>query len=143
MKVFLAAPFTAYMNPETEKMHEDKIHDIKKLLDLLQSRGHSVCNAHKREHWGEMWMAPETCTSLDYDEIRDSDMVIAIPGNPPSGGVHVELGWASSLGKRIVILLRTGKTYSNLVMGLGTLGKIEHVYYDHLDDCLDQLKKLV
>ena len=88
-------------------------------------------------------MPPEVCTPLDYEQIKESDVFVALPGNPPSGGVHIELGWASALDTRVVMLLEEGKNYSNLVLGLGKVGKVDYVQYKTLDECIERLDKVL
>ena len=140
---FLGAPFANYMNPETGRLYEDKQIMITKIIELLVKKGYTVENSHLRENWGVDWMAPDVCTPLDYQKIKKSKVFVAIPGDPPSGGVHVELGWASALDTRVVMLLEKGKSYSNLTLGLGTVGTVDYVRYKTLDDCLKKLDKLV
>ena len=132
--VFLAAPFHGYLDAEGQKMVPDKITMIQNLLAFLRAKGFVAQSAHEREAWGEDWYGPEVCTPLDIETIRVSDLVIAIPGPPLSGGVHVELGWASCLGRRIVLLLEKDHTYSNLVMGLGELTDVRYIIYDDIDE---------
>ncbi len=141
-KAFLAAPFNDYMDPQTGRMYEDKIKLIATLIKYLEMKGYKVQNSHKREGWGEIRMSHEVCTPLDYEQIKDADVLVAIPGTPPSGGVHIELGWASALGIRTVILLEEGKNYSKLVLGLGKVGKVDYITYHNINDCLTKLDRL-
>lgn len=52
---------------------------------------------------------------------------MAMPGAPASAGTHVELGWASALGKPIVLLLERGHEYAGLVTGLGSVTSVTSV----------------
>ena len=141
-KIFLLAPFGNHINPDTGLIHDNNKEFIEKIISHLEKKGHIIENAHRRERWGLEWMKPEVCTPLDYKLIQDSDLIIAIPGHPASGGVHVELGWASSLKKKIMILLEDGKEYSNLVTGLNTITDVKFIKlkdnHEHLND-LDKL----
>ena len=139
-KIFLAAPFHNYVGGEGVRMKQEKIELIVRVLDYLRSKGYEVHNAHEREKWGENWYSPEQCTPLDFEKIKDSSILVALPGNPPSGGVHIELGWASALGKRIILLLEENGTYSNLVLGLNTVSPVQTVRYKNADDVLLQLE---
>ena len=71
--------------------------------------------AHYREKWGKDLMCADECTMDDYREMKLSDYVIAFPGKPISGGVHIELGWASSMKKNILLMLDKEEKYSPLV----------------------------
>ncbi|MBS3116417.1 methyltransferase domain-containing protein [Candidatus Woesearchaeota archaeon] len=139
-KIFLAAPFHDYMNGESGRMNQKHIELVTKVLDYLRSKGYEVHNAHEREKWGEDWYSPEQCTPIDLEKIKDSSILVAFPGNPPSGGVHIELGWASALEKRIILLLEESGTYSNLVLGLNTVSRVQTVRYKNIDDVLPQLE---
>ena len=134
MKVFLAFPFSNIIN-EKDSMVENKYKNfletcremiIKKKLDLFL--------AHYREKWGKKLMTAEECTPLDLEEMKESDLVFAFPGAPISGGVHIELGWASALGKKIVLFLNTDETYSPLIMGLNQIAETKIVYYKDIQD---------
>lgn len=142
-KVFLGAPFADYVNPATGRLYDNKQSFLKKLIKYLEQKGYIVQNSHVRESWGIDWMPPEVCTHLDYEQIKEADAFVAIPGNPPSGGVHIELGWASALGTRVIILLEQGKNYSNLVLGLDKVGKVDYINYKTLDECLGKMDKLL
>ena len=110
-KAFLGAPFANYVNPETGKLYDEKQLMLRRLINYLEQKGYVVENSHVREDWGTAWMPPEVCTPLDYEQIKEADVFVALPGNPPSGGVHIELGWASALDTRVVMLLE--KTMEN------------------------------
>ncbi len=142
-KVFLGLPFADYINPETGRLYDDKKLMVTRLIGYFEQRDCIVENAHVREDWGDAWMPPEVCTPWDYEQIKEADVFVAIPGNPASGGVHIELGWASALNTRVVMLLEKGKTYSNLVMGLGKVGSVDYVQYKTLDDCFSKLDEVL
>jgi nucleoside 2-deoxyribosyltransferase len=121
MKIFLGAPFTQDISDETKIMHTHKVEHIMNLIGYLQKKGHSVTNAHTREKFGEELMPPHVCTKKDYDEVKNCDVFVAVVGNPASGGVQVELGWASALNKKIIVLLYGNGKYSPLVDGLSSV----------------------
>lgn len=142
-KAFLGAPFANYINPKTGILFNDKKQMIITIIKYLERKGYQVENSHIREFWGKDWMAPKLCTPLDYQQIKEADLFIAIPGNPPSGGVHIELGWASVFNTRTIMLLEKGKKYSNLVLGLDKIGRIDYVVYNTLEECLEKMDKLM
>lgn len=82
-------------------------------------------------------MSPADCTRVDYEEISRCDCFIAFPGAPASPGTHIELGWASALGKPVIMLLETGAAYAYLVQGLHQVTHVETIYYQ--DNQVDPL----
>lgn len=124
-------------------MKEKKIKEMQSLLEHLRSKGFAAASSHERENWGETRYSPEKCTPLDLEEIKKSDILLAIPGNPPSGGVHIELGWASALGKKIIVLLEEGHTYSNLVHGLPMLTNTVFIRYKMIDKTFKDLDRVL
>src|SRR3989344_3789509 len=138
-KIFLAAPFQAWIDEKTGRMNLENVELINRGLGYLRSKGYEVHNAHDREKWGEDWYGPERCTPLDLERIKDSGTLVAFPGNPPSGGVHIELGWASALEKRIILLLKDDGVYSNLVLGLNTVSPVQMIWYKDINDIVSQL----
>ena len=88
-------------------------------------------------------MKPDVCTLKDFEEIKDSDLLIAIPGDPPSGGVHIELGWASAMNKNIIILLEKGKRYCDLANGLAIVANVKYIRYKEIRDCFPEIDKII
>lgn len=125
-RAFLAGPFKGIVDPETGTVRAFERERYEAMISHLESRGYDVHNAHKRESWGASMMTPEECTQLDYEHIRDSDLFVAFPGAPPSPGTHIEIGWASALGKPMVLLLEEG-TYAFLIRGLHVVGNVTYV----------------
>ena len=127
MRIFLAGPFKALVDPATGAMRPADRGRIESVIDALEAAGHEVRNAHRREGWGAQFLTPEECTRLDFEDIRDCDVFVAFPGAPASPGTHVEIGWASALGKPVVLLEDEGATYAFLVRGLHTVADVDHV----------------
>ena len=135
------APFTLEVDSDTETLNSGRRELLERIILLLESEGHDVSSAQKREAWGKEIMPPETCTPLDYVGIRNADVVVAIPGDPASGGTHIELGWATAHGKQLVVLLEQDRYYSPLVYGLGSaFDNVQYVSYGTPNDCLEGLE---
>jgi hypothetical protein len=143
MRIFFGAPFTKYVNKKTGKVVKSKREFIEKMIFFLEEKGHYVRNAHSREKFGKDLMPAHVCTKLDLEEIRACDLFIAMPGNPPSGGVHVELGWASVLDKKIILLLRKKGKYSPLIHGLGTVGNVETIVFGDEKEIFENLGRMI
>lgn len=129
MKIFLAGPFKALVDPALNRMSPKAVAMFEPLITHFEALGWEVHSAHRRESWGREFMAPDECTKIDFDEISACDRFVAYPGSPPSPGTHVELGWASALRKDITLLLEDGVEYAFLVRGLPVLTRVRHFSY--------------
>ena len=129
MKLFLATPITNWIDPDTGSLFQHKrilLFSIKKELEKL---GHTVFLAIEREAWGRDLSGPDESIEADLAALKDSDVVVCLPGNPPSGGAHVELGWASLLHKPIILVLEEKGVYSPLVLGLHKMTRARRVTF--------------
>lgn len=130
MYIFMAFPFSDHIDKETGRVREDYVCFLSDVREKLIENGHEVFLSHFREEWGKQLMTPEECTKADLIEMYKSDLVIAFPGCPLSGGVHVEMGWASAFGKKVNMFIRKGASYSPLIVGLHTVTDVEYYTYD-------------
>lgn len=64
------------------------------------------------------------CTTRDLEWMRRCDLFVAFPGEPVSPGTHVEIGWASALGRPTVLLTEPGRSYAALVTGLPSVAPV-------------------
>ncbi|MDM0027081.1 nucleoside 2-deoxyribosyltransferase [Variovorax saccharolyticus] len=133
-KIFLAGPFKALVNKKTNAMSPIEIARFMTIIVHFENKGWTVHCAHRREKWGKEFMTPEECTSVDFSEIKKCDYFVAFPGSPASPGTHVELGWASALGKPIILLLEKNKEYAFLVQGLGEVSPVITIEYENSID---------
>lgn len=129
LTVFLAAPFDPWMKADRSSLLDERKAELQLLIELVESFGHQVISSHRREEFGAAWMEPDECTPLDYEAIRKCDLIIALPGRPFSGGVHIEIGWASAFGKKIILLLEGHEPYSSLVEGLPRIANVTKIRY--------------
>lgn len=119
--VFLAAPYSQFMDAATGTVTAPWRQRLDALRLSFQARGAYVFSAHHNESWGEQWLTAELCTPIDHHAIRQADVVCAVIGNPPSGGVMIELGWASALHVPCLLVLPRNGRFSPLVEGLNTV----------------------
>lgn len=130
-KIFIGCPITKYIEEDTFTNEDFKCF-IEKLYSLCSIYADEVFLALKREQYGKNLMI-DTCTSLDYQEMQTSDLFVAIPED--SKGTAVELGWASVLNKKIILILNTECRYTPLISGLGDITDTLVVWYKQtLDD---------
>lgn len=139
MKVFISCPFTGLCSEEKYEIKEEYRAFFEKLTSMLREKGYDYYLAIERENWGVNHKGPEECTLSDFNGVKSSDFLIVIPGNKISkgisGGVHVELGWASSLGKKMHILIEENFEYSPVLLGLNCLSSTQyHVCNDFLNN---------
>lgn len=126
MYIFLAFPFAGLCNTETGEVDYQYRDFFEKLKSGIKERGHNYFLAHEREDWGAEYKGPMECVPVDYNGVKECDFLIVVPGNPISGGVHVELGWASALKKDMHIFVEKDVKYSPVVMGLSSLTNVEY-----------------
>jgi len=138
MKIFIAYPFTSKLQ-KNGLLPKGYVEELITLKKVLEDMGHKVVLAHEREKWGKNLLSPDICTKLDFDAISRADLIIAYPGNPPSGGVHIELGWASALGKIIIIIKKNNDNYSPLVEGLWKITSVTYILYTDYNMIVDKL----
>ena len=130
-RIFLAGPFKSLVDDQTGMMSDTSIGLFKPIIEHFENSGWKVHSAHRREGWGREFMTPDDCTRVDYEEIARCDFFVAFPGSPASPGTHIELGWASALGKPVIMLLEADKTYAYLVQGLRQVTHVESIVYEN------------
>lgn len=142
-QAFVAAPFTATLDGATGVMLPEPRRFVTELVGTVERAGYEVFSAHRREEWGLRLMGPQECVPLDFEGVRAADLFVVLPGEAASGGVHIEIGWASAFGIPAVLLLREGCSYSPLVIGLETISPAWTVWWSTMDDCIEKLVALL
>lgn len=140
MKVFLAMPYSNLCDEKYEVRLEYKIF-FTRLTDELRKINCEYFLAHEREKWGKTYSSAEESTRVDFETIKKVDLICAIPGVPNSGGVHVEIGWASANKKPLKIFLKKEYSYSPMVTGIHCLTPTDYVYYN--EDYSEELIELI
>jgi nucleoside 2-deoxyribosyltransferase len=140
--VFLGGPFKALVD-DSGVMRAAERARLESLIERLESEGYQVHNAHRREAWGAEFLRPEECTRLDYEEISACSVFVAFPGYPASPGTHIEIGWASAMGKPIVLLLEEGRDYAFLVRGLHAVAHVTYLTVRDGENLADQVAAAV
>jgi nucleoside 2-deoxyribosyltransferase len=125
-KLYLAIPssvaHSARDTIDVNTIRATYIEDFKKLAKQLTDNGFEVCCALDVCSWdrGSFKTALES-VSMAWDWMQDCTQVIACPSfnHAASGGVHVEIGWATALGLPLTVITK-GLVYDNsaLVRGL-------------------------
>lgn len=149
MRIFISCPFTGLCGEEKYEVKEEYKDFFEKLINMIEEKNCEYYLAIKRENWGLEHKGPEECTKSDYEGVKNSDILIVIPGNKISkgisGGVHIELGWASAMKKKIHILVEDNFEYSPVLKGLNTLtDTIYHNCNSFLDiEMLKVIEKII
>ena len=130
MKVFFAIPYSQLCDEKYEVEKEYRIF-LERLINETKKLGCDYFLAHEREDWGKKYSSAEESTQIDFNTIKSSDLICIIPGVPNSGGVHVEVGWASANKKKIRIFLKKDYHYSPMITGIHKLTDTKYYYYDN------------
>jgi nucleoside 2-deoxyribosyltransferase len=125
--IFLAAPYSQWIDPTSGLVHRRWHSRLESLRRHLIQAGASVYSAHHNESWGACLFPPHRCTPLDFGAVKLADTVCAVLGRPVSGGVCVELGWASALGKPILLIMEPETPCTPLITGLGTVAAVRQI----------------
>ncbi len=123
--VFLAAPYSQWMDWDRAVLRPDRVAYLREIHQALLDAGYAVFSAHHNEQWGRSWLPAAVCTPADFLAVSRCDVMCAILGSPPSPGVLVEMGWASALGKPIVVLAED--ELPQLVAGLETITAVARI----------------
>ncbi|MCP2258154.1 Nucleoside 2-deoxyribosyltransferase [Streptoalloteichus tenebrarius] len=141
--VFIGGPFKGCVDPLTGEIDPAVRRRYERLITFFRERGWTVTNAHETEAWGRGMVTPWECTERDFRWMLDCDLFVAFPGDPPSPGTHVEIGWATGLGRPVVVLLEENHAYAALVTGLPAVGAVHLVTYSDDPGFLDTLTRSV
>ena len=103
----------------------------------LERAGFDVFSAHRAEKWGDITadLTSDQIARRDLDWMQRCDAFVAcLPVGPDglpfrSDGTHIELGWASALGKPVVLCIADPlpEGASHLVRGLSSIAAVEVV----------------
>jgi hypothetical protein len=141
MRLFFSAPFTKEFDFRAGK-YKDPSYPLflQEVTALLERLSHEVYLAQREDGWGESVNSPENDAEKDFDYIRRwCDCVICYPRDYTSTGVCIELGWASSLGKRIFLLEESSQATPPYVQGLRMLTEFTIVRFGDTPTLLDLL----
>lgn len=142
-KVYISAPFRYFASDEEDRFYgvfQDREYKefLEKVDHKLKSLGYETCLPHRDEgEWGDEYILPEDVAEICFKHIESSSLVIVFPGK--SRGVHMEVGYAAALRKRIVVFLPEGEGESTLLRGLRKVTDFKCFRYKCQDDVLKLL----
>lgn len=144
-KIYIAAPFRAFATDEEDRFYgvmNDSGYQafLEKVDGKLKGWGYNTCLPHRDEgQWGELYILPEDIAEICFKHIESSSLVIVFPGK--SRGVHIEIGYAAALRKKMIVFLRQGETESTLLRGLGRITEYRCLRYSSEEDVFELLEK--
>ena len=132
-KIYLASPISKYVR---SGMNEDYILTIDSVYELLSKYG-EVYYPLKKEAYGEDKKAGcgSVCTKIDFEQVNSADLIVAFPED--SQGVSVEIGWASSAKKNIIIFIDKRYHQSELIRFIDTITPTKKIFIDTTDGYLN------
>jgi nucleoside 2-deoxyribosyltransferase len=141
MKIFLAAPLTRHLGQDPQT--RDFRFQWTRVIDALEAAEHDVFSAHRRERWGAGLYSPEDALVADLKGLRESDLVVAYVGSPPSSGVQLEIGYSLAFKKPLLVFVDRGQEEPYLLRGIVVATEAEIVEIDRLCEipiCLAERK---
>ncbi|MBI2547475.1 MAG: hypothetical protein HYW23_03450 [Candidatus Aenigmarchaeota archaeon] len=122
MKVYISAPYTNKSVQQSNSIHGEikdasYINFLDSIESAVKSLGFQTFLPHRDLHeWGKSNLSEEDVGRKSFEELNNSDLVIAYPEE--SVGVNIELGWASAFKKKVLILLKENQRTSIMHSGL-------------------------
>jgi nucleoside 2-deoxyribosyltransferase len=141
--VFLGGPFKALIDTATGQLPQSVRRRYAALIAAFEDEGWEVLSAHRTEEWGAGLVSDADCTRRDLEWMRRCSVFVAFPGDPASPGTHVELGWASALGRPTVVLVEPGTQPAALVTGLPAVAPVQLVEYRDDPEHVAEVVRLV
>jgi nucleoside 2-deoxyribosyltransferase len=144
-KIYIAAPFRAFATEEEDRFYgimDDNSYQtfLEKVDGKLKEWGYKTCLPHRDEgKWGELYILPDDIAEICFKHIESSSLVIVFPGK--SRGVHIEIGYAAALRKKMIVFLRQGEKESTLLRGLGRVTEYKCLRYNSEEDVFELLDK--
>ena len=138
--LFVGGPIQ-YATRSDGSFHGETRAVIERIVAALVERGHKILSAHLHERFGEMDVSgkfQEVC-SRDYRWMLQCDLFVAVlpldgKGNVIfSSGTSIELGWASAMGKPIILVCDPAPKYSHLIIGLDAIANVIKIDINRTD----------
>ena len=117
MKIYLASPISKYVR---NGMNEDYTETMDNVYKLLCNYGETYYPLKKEAYGSDKTAGSgDVCTKIDFDKVNEADLIVAFPED--SQGVSVEIGWASSVNKKILIFIDKNYHQSELIRFIDTI----------------------
>ena len=134
--VFLGGPIQHAMS--AAGFRPDLRETIERAIACTAVAGFRVLSTHAVERFGEIDVSASSgvVTARDMGWMRECELFACfLPPDPTTGwslrtdGTCVQLGWASALGKPIVIVRDAAAEHSHLIAGLHAVAQVRYIDY--------------
>lgn len=140
-KVFVGGPIRDAISQKGYDVALRKL--IIDVLSVLEDAAYEVFSAHRAEDFGlDRSQSSHDIACRDFDWMKRCDIFVAIlpPGQNGvlrTDGTHVELGWASALGKPILAVapLPLPPSYGHLLRGLSDIARVDFIDICEVQKC--------
>ncbi|MFA6096959.1 MAG: hypothetical protein WC788_05020 [Candidatus Paceibacterota bacterium] len=147
MRIYFAAPYTNLAIKKEGAEYGWTPDDFNKWLenttDRIEEMGHEITIPHRDYHgWGKTFPPLRELFMAQYKKITDeTDLLLAYIGDPQSGGVCIEIGYAIRSGIPVIIIKRPEEKITLLAHGLNSISKCEIVEFESDEDLIKKLKR--
>lgn len=103
MKVFIAASYSSKVDYETGEVYPEYKRWLEEIINSVSSLGHSTFCALVVDNFKINNENPSQAFSLDVDELKKCDVILALLSSTASTGVQTEIGVGIALGKKVIL----------------------------------------
>jgi len=144
VRVYISAPFRIYSSELKGREYgilnnENYKQFLEDIEQLIRELGFDVCLPHRdKGQWGNIYILPEDITEICFNLIRFRDILVVFPKK--SRGVHMEIGYAAALHKKMLIFLSKTERESTLLKGISRITEAKIFRYSSADEIMRILK---
>jgi len=145
MRIYFAAPYTNLAIKKDGAEYgwtPDEFNEwLEKMTNEIERLGHKITIPHRDYHnWGRVFPPLEELFIMQYKKITtETDLLLAYIGNPQSGGVCIEIGYAIRSGIPVIIIKRPKEKLTLLAHGLNSISKCEIVEFERDEELIEKL----
>lgn len=147
MRIYFAAPFTNIAVPNKKSDYgwvpNDYVKWLSGVIKKLESYGHEVHCPQRDDHkWGKEFPKLEELCPRQYEQITErTDLLVAYPGEPQSGGVMIEIGYAVAKKVPVLIIKRKGEKLTVIAQGLNSISPCDILEFEDDEELFRRLGK--
>lgn len=128
-KVYLGSPISKYVR---KGMSKDYTETMDKVYELCSKYAETYFPLRKEAYGEDKTLGSgDVCTKIDFNKVNEADLIVAFPED--SQGVSVEIGWASSAQKHILIFIDKNYHQSELIRFIDTITPAKKIVIDTKD----------